>query len=131
MSDQHGLAVFLDHLEVIRRVYTPLKEDPGSKRLSGTSPVIGLDGMYVLAAYLKNSVTSFVEPLRVMAWRVGAGFCLCFAAGGILGVRRVDERERRVDGASARVGHEQFVSRPREDTQRVAFVRASIRSPPG
>ena len=27
---------------------------------------------YVLAAYLKNSVTRFVEPLRVIAWRVGA-----------------------------------------------------------
>jgi hypothetical protein len=27
---------------------------------------------YVLAAYLKNSVTRLVEPLRVIAWRVGA-----------------------------------------------------------
>lgn len=27
---------------------------------------------YVLAAYLKNSVTRFVEPLSVIAWRVGA-----------------------------------------------------------
>lgn len=27
---------------------------------------------YVLAAYLKNSVTRLVEPLSVMAWRAGA-----------------------------------------------------------
>lgn len=35
--------------------------------MSGTSTVVELDEIYVLAAYLKNSVTSFVEPLRVMA----------------------------------------------------------------
>lgn len=59
-----------------------------------------MDEAYVFAAYLKNSVTSFVEPLSVMAWRVGADFCLCFAANGILRSCRVDESERRVDNAS-------------------------------
>ena len=67
LSDQHSLTVFLNHLEVICRVYTALKEDPGSESVSDTSLVVGLDETYVLAAYLKNSVTSFVEPLRVMA----------------------------------------------------------------
>jgi hypothetical protein len=44
-----------------------LKEDPGRERLSESPLVNGLDWTYVLAAYLKNSVTSFVEPLRVIA----------------------------------------------------------------
>ena len=67
LSDQHSLIVFLNHPEVIWRVYAALKEDPGSESVSDTSLVVGLDETYVLAAYLKNSVTSFVEPLRVMA----------------------------------------------------------------
>lgn len=37
----------------------------------------------MFAAYLKNSVTKVVEPLRVMAWRVGA----CFVA--MLNCRRI------------------------------------------
>jgi len=44
-----------------------LEEDPGSERVNGTSLAVELNETYVLAAYLKNSVTSFVEPLRVMA----------------------------------------------------------------
>ena len=73
--------------------------------------VAGLDWTYVLAAYLKNSVTSFVEPLRVIACRVGLVFCLCFcfAASGILDDdgRPTSESERLVDNASvtSRVSH--------------------------
>jgi hypothetical protein len=67
LGDQDGLTIFLNHLEIVRRIYTALKEDPGNKRLRDTWLVAGLDKTYVLAAYLKNSVTSFVEPLRVMA----------------------------------------------------------------
>jgi len=50
--------------------YTPL----WNKILSSDQDGAVCDGMctYVLAAYLKNSVTRLVEPLRVMAWRVGA-----------------------------------------------------------
>lgn len=37
-------------------------------------------GPHVFTANLKKSVTIAVEPLRVIAWRVGACFVACFVA---------------------------------------------------
>ena len=57
-----------------------------------------------------------------MAWRVGAGFCLCFVARGILvdEGRRVDESESRVD--NSRRSRVQFRIGPSDAKSR--FVRA-------
>jgi hypothetical protein len=68
LCDKDRLTVFLDHVKVVRRIYLSLKEDAIRE--------LGIDSMeyerrtHVLTAYLKNSVTNWVEPLRVIAWRL-------------------------------------------------------------
>ena len=42
LRDQYGLAIFLNHLEVIGRIYTALKEDPEIESLSDTLLMDGL-----------------------------------------------------------------------------------------
>lgn len=47
---------------------------------------------HVFAANLKNSVTRFVDPFRVMAWRVGACFVgAMIVVGGTKRERKVSE----------------------------------------
>lgn len=66
LCDEDGLTVLFDHVKVIRGVYTPLEQD-AVQLVSICAPRGCVGGTYVLAAYLKNSVTRLVEPLRVMA----------------------------------------------------------------
>ena len=47
----------------------------------------------MLAAYLKNSVTRLVEPLRVIAWRVGACEVAIVVSAKQGGERVLDARE--------------------------------------
>jgi hypothetical protein len=54
-------------MEVIRWVNFALKENALVRAESGEEHFNGEDLAYVLTAYLKNSVTSVVEPLRVIA----------------------------------------------------------------
>lgn len=65
LRDQHGLTIFLDHLKVIGGVDATLEEDPtrDHEQPARTTSV----QTNVFAAYLKNSVTNLVEPLRVIA----------------------------------------------------------------
>ena len=75
---KHGLSVLFYHMEVISGVYTSLKQDPMCKVNASRLPIYVQEIVTnVFAAYLKNSVTKVVEPLSVIAWRVGA----CFVAG--------------------------------------------------
>lgn len=68
---KEGQAVFLDLLEIFWRVDTSLVEDPGkgttSQRILGNSAWRTDE----LTEYSKNSVTIFVEPLRLSV-------CDCF-----------------------------------------------------
>ena len=70
------MAIFLYHMEIISGVYPTLEQYPRTCH-SVESRFGDLGQTDVFAAYLKNSVTRFVEPLRVMACRVGA----CFVGG--------------------------------------------------
>ena len=66
LCDKDSLTVFLYHVKVVRRIYFSLKEDAirelGSMEYERRT--------HVLTAYLKNSVTNWVEPFRVIAWRL-------------------------------------------------------------
>ena len=59
-------------MEVIRRVHSPLEQNPVGDVKDELN--VAETDTNVLTAYLKNSVMRFVEPLRVIAWRVGACF---------------------------------------------------------
>jgi hypothetical protein len=61
-------------MEVVRGVHTALEENPEVERVRAEQSKSAGGDTDVFTAYLKNSVTRFVEPLRVIAWRVGACF---------------------------------------------------------
>ena len=65
LGHKQRLPIFLDHLEVIRWVHLALEEDAEARLISD---LLGAKGgwTHVLTAYLKNSVTSAVEPLSVI-----------------------------------------------------------------
>jgi hypothetical protein len=74
LRHKDGLTVLLDHVKVIFGVDTPLEENASCdvQSMAFTAVATPTD---VLTAYLKNSVTMFVEPLSVIADRVGAADC--------------------------------------------------------
>jgi hypothetical protein len=63
-------------MKVIGRVHTPLEQDPTERRGSIQASAGG-SATHVFTAYLKNSVTRSVEPLRVIDWRMA----VCFVGG--------------------------------------------------
>jgi hypothetical protein len=68
------LAIFLDHMKVISRVHPALEQYPTESSIQAKA---GGNATHVFTAYLKNSVTRSVEPLRVIDWRMA----VCFVGG--------------------------------------------------
>jgi hypothetical protein len=60
-------------MKVIGRVHTPLEQDP-TKGEDSIQVEAGGNATHVFTAYLKNSVTRSVEPLRVIDWRTAVCF---------------------------------------------------------
>lgn len=65
-------------MKVIGGVDSPLEQDPKQWGEIDLGRDRRGDGTHVFTAYLKNSVTSAVEPLRVIDWRIALD---CFVGG--------------------------------------------------
>jgi len=70
LGDQKRLTILLHHMKIIRWIDLSLKQNSVGHSMISPKSKGGSGSAYVLTAYLKNSVTRFVDPFKVIAWRL-------------------------------------------------------------